>query len=96
MAATNVQVDPSQTTKDITLQPMMKIKSTNFQFHDNVFVYPEELKMLIVALQHSALSKVMFSSFFIPVAWLSLAGSTTTFSKTMNTITFQLVNDKKF
>ena len=86
----------SQTTEDITSNPIMKIQSTNYQVLGDVDFYPEELRMLIVALQHLVLSTVMFRSFVVPLTWLSLDGSTATYSKTMQIVTFQLTNDKKF
>ena len=95
MAATNANVDPSQTTDDITSQPLMKIQST-IRVQSDVTQYPEELQILIVALQNSSLSMAMFSSFSMPMTWLSLASSTAVYSKTMKVVTFQLINDKKF
>ena len=86
----------SHTTKDVTSQPIMKIQSTNFQVQGDVTVYPEELKMLIVSLQHSVLSRAMFNSFPVPVSWLSVVFSTATYNKTISIVTFQLMNDKKF
>lgn len=74
----------------------MKIQSTSYQVVGDVDAYPEGLRMLIVALQNSVLSMAMFSSFSVPLTWLLFAGSTTTHSKTMWIVTFQLVNDMKF
>lgn len=78
MATPNTIIDPSQTTNDITSQPLMKIQSTNFQVQADVSLYLDELKMLIVALKNFVLSKVIFDAFVVPVSCLSLAGSTTT------------------
>ena len=52
--------------------------------------------MLIVALKSVVFSTAMFNSFDVPMSWLSLAGSTATYNKTMLIVTFQLTNDKKF
>ena len=90
MAATQ-----TTTTKYISSRPTTKIQSTNYQLEDDVFVYPDALKMLIVALQHSGLSTAMFNSFDVPMYWLWMAGSTVTYSKAMDIVTFNLVNDKK-
>lgn len=38
----------------------------------------------------------MFDAFPVLVSWLSLAGSTATYSKTTDTISFSLLNEKKF
>lgn len=38
----------------------------------------------------------MFSSFFVSMSWLSLAGSTAVYNKTIKVVTFQLINDMKF
>lgn len=86
----------SQTTEDVSCQPIMKIQSTNYQVLGDVDAYPEGLQMFIIALQNFVLSTSMFNSFLVPLSWLSLTGSTTTYSKTMKIVTFQLVNDKKF
>lgn len=51
--------------------------------------------MLIVALQHSGLAIKMFNSFPVPMSWLSIAGSTASYCKVTNAITFHLVSDKK-
>lgn len=74
----------------------MKIQSTNFRVNPDVDQYPDKLRMLIVALQIPVLSTLMFSSFSIPMSWLSLAGSTTIYNKAMKLVTFQLTSDKKF
>ena len=73
----------------------MKIQSTNFQVDPNVSSYPEELKMLIVALKKSALSTAMFSSFPVPMTWLSMAASTASFNYATDVITFNQVNNKR-
>ena len=67
-------------TKEVISKSLMKIQSTNFQVDPNVSSYPEELKMLIVALKKSALSTAMFSSFPVPMTWLSMAASTASFN----------------
>ena len=79
-----MNVDPSKTTGNATSQPLLKIRSTNYRVQPNVDMYPDELKMLIVALNHSVLS------------WLSLAGLTVIFNKTTKLVTFQLTNEKKY
>ena len=88
-------VAPSQTTDDASSQTIMKIQSTNYQVEGDISLYPEELKMLIVALKNSILSTAMFNLFAVPLSWLSLAGSTANYSKAMDVITFILVNEKK-
>ena len=87
MAAPNVHVDPSQTTDENTSQPLMKIQSTNCQVQPDETQYPDELKKLIVALNHSVLSTIMSTSFSVPMTWLSLTGSTVVFNKTINVVT---------
>lgn len=52
--------------------------------------------MLIVAINHSVLSTVMYSSFFVPMTCLSLTGSTNVFNKMTKVVTFQLTNDKPY
>lgn len=96
MAATNVNIDPSQTTDDATSQPLLKIQSTNYRVQPYVNKYPEDLKMLIVALNHSVLSIVMLSSFSVLMTSLSLVGSTIVFNKTTKVLTFQITNEKKY
>lgn len=81
--------------KTLLHYPIMKIQGTNYQVESNVSLFPEELKMLIVALQHSVLSKPMLNTFAVPISWLSQAGSTATYSKALDTVTFNLINDKK-
>lgn len=73
----------------------MKIPINNYQVDGDVTVYPEELKMLIITLKHSVLSIAMFNSFEVPISWLSMAGSTTSYSKTVDTVTFNLINEKE-
>ena len=70
-----------QTTNDVSSQSLMKIQSTNFSVQSDESVYLEELQILIVALKSSVLSTAMFNSFVVPISWLSLAGSTTTYKK---------------
>lgn len=94
MAATTVNIDPSQTTDEATSQPLLKIQSTNYRVQPNVYAYPNELKMLIVSLNHSVLSTVMSTSFSTLLTWLSLVASTTMFKKTTKVVTFQLTNEK--
>ncbi|CAI9281406.1 unnamed protein product [Lactuca saligna] len=89
-------VDPSQKTDDASSQPLLKIQSSNYRVQPDVTKYPEELKMLIVSLNHSFLSSVMATSFLVPMTWLSLECSTTVFNKTSNVVTFQLTNNKKY
>ena len=74
----------------------MMIQSTNFFVNPEVDQYPEELQMLIVALKSSVLSTAMFSSFSLPMSWLSLSCSMAVYSKAVNMVTFQLTSDKKF
>lgn len=73
----------------------MKIQGTNYQVEWDVSLYPEELKMLIAALKSFVLSTAMFNSFVVPLSLLSQARSTATYSKALDVITFNLVNDKK-
>ena len=91
--AAAAHVDPS--TEDISSTLVMKIQSTNYYVEGAISQCPEEFKMLIVALKHSVLSKAMFNSFSVPVSWLSQAGSTATYNKASDTITFHLINEKK-
>ena len=91
--AAAAHVDPS--TEDISSALVMKIQSTNYYVEGENSQCPEEFKMLIVALQHSVLSKAMFNSFSVPVLWLCQEGSTVTYNKASDTITFHLINDKK-
>ena len=72
----------------------MKIQSTNYQVDPTVSSYPEELKMLVVALKTSPLSTAMFNSFSVPMSWLSMAASTASYNYTTDVITFNLVNNK--
>ncbi|KAL7609165.1 hypothetical protein Lser_V15G10960 [Lactuca serriola] len=88
MAATNSNTD------EVLSQSLMKIQSTNYQVDPKVSAYPEELKMLIVALKRSPLSTTMFSSFSVPMVWLSRAASTTSYNHTADVITFNLTNNK--
>lgn len=78
------------------MQPLMKIQSTNLQVQSDVSVYHEELQVLIFAHRNSILSKVMFDAFVVLVSWLSLDESTTTYNKTLDSVTFSPVNEKKF
>lgn len=103
MVATNVKIDPSQTINKAKSQPLLKIQSTNYKFQPSVDAYPDELKMLIVALNNFVLSIVMSASFSILMTWLSLdkwqevqINSIVVFNKTTKIITFQLTNDKKY
>ena len=89
MAATNSNTD------EVLSQSLMKIQSTNYQVDPNVSAYPEELKMLIVALKRSPLSTAMFRSFPVPMIWLSWAASTASYNHTADVITFNLVNNKR-
>lgn len=82
-------------TEEVVSQPIMKIQSTSYQVEGDVSLYPNELRMLIVALQHSGLEKAMFDAFAVLMTWLSMAGSTSSYIKAMDVITFYLVNDKK-
>ena len=52
--------------------------------------------MLIVTLKPSILSTTMFSSYALPMSWLSLAGSAITYYNTLDIFTFNLINDKRF
>ncbi|KAL7615776.1 hypothetical protein Lser_V15G03372 [Lactuca serriola] len=85
----------THTTKDASSQPIMKLQITNYQGEADVALYPDERKMVIIALQHSGLSTAIFKSFDVPMPWLSMAGSTATYSNSMDFVTFNLVNDKK-
>lgn len=96
MVAKNVNNDPSQTADEDTSQALLKIQSTNYTVQPNVDVYPDELQMLIVALNHSVLSTVMSSYFAVLMTWLSLAGSIAVFNKTTKVVTFQHTNKKKY
>ncbi|KAL7617007.1 hypothetical protein Lser_V15G03290 [Lactuca serriola] len=88
MAATQSNTD------EVISQLLMKIQSTNYQVDPNVSSYPEELKMLVVALKRSPLSTAMFNSFSVPMSWLSMATSTASYNYNTNVITFNLVNNK--
>ena len=74
---------------------MMKIQSANYQVKGYVSLYPDDLKMMIVGLQHSGLATTMFDAFAVSMTWLSMAGSTASYSKAIDVITFILVNEKK-
>ncbi|KAL7609544.1 hypothetical protein Lser_V15G13888 [Lactuca serriola] len=89
MAVTNSNTDEALS------QSLMKIQSTNYQVDPKVSAYPEELKMLIVALKRSPLSTAMFRSFPVPMIWLSHAASTASYNHTADVITFNLVNNKR-
>ena len=86
----------TNTTDKVASQPIMKIQSTNYQVEADVLMYPEELKIVIVALQHAGLATAMFNAFDVPMSWLSMAGSTATYNKALDVVTFNLVNDKWF
>ena len=87
--------DPTTTTEGVAWQLIMKIQSTNYQVEGDVSLYPEELKMLVVALQHSVLDATMFNSFEVPMTWLSMASSTASYNKATDVITFNRVNEKR-
>ncbi|KAL7604923.1 hypothetical protein Lser_V15G18161 [Lactuca serriola] len=89
MAVTNSNTDK------VLSQSLMKIQSTNYQVDPHVSAYPEELKMLIVALKRSLLSTAMFRSFPVSMIWLSRAASTASYNNTADVITFNLVNNKR-
>ncbi|KAL7601073.1 hypothetical protein Lser_V15G24877 [Lactuca serriola] len=89
MAATNSNTD------EVLSQSLMKIQSTNYQVDPTVSAYPEDLKMLIVALKRSLLSTAMFRSFPVPMVWLSRAASTASYNHTADVITFNLINNKR-
>ncbi|KAL7586161.1 hypothetical protein Lser_V15G40639 [Lactuca serriola] len=89
MAVTNSNTD------EVLSQSLMKIQSTNYQVDPNVSAYPEELKMLIVALKRSPLSTAMFRSFPVPMIWLSRAASTASYNHMVDVITFNLINNKR-
>ena len=86
--------DPTTTT-EVASQPIMKIQSTNYQVEGDVSLYPEELKTLIVALQHSVLATSMFNSIEVSMTWLSMAGSIASYNKDTDIITFNLVNENR-
>lgn len=97
MVAPTGHVDPSNTTtEDATSQTSMKIQSSNFHVKLDVSKYPEELQMLIVALNHYVLSMVMSCLFSVPMTLLSLVGSTLAFNKITKVVMFQLTNEKKY
>ena len=73
----------------------MKLQSSKYQVKDDVSVYPDKLQMVIVAHKHSGFSTAMFNYFDVHMSWPSTAGSTATYSKSMDVVTFNLVNDKK-
>lgn len=52
--------------------------------------------MFIIALNHSVLSTTMSASFYIPMAWLSLVGSTVVYNMTVKVVTFQMATEKRF
>lgn len=58
-------------------------------------MYPEELQILILALQHSIFSKAMFDALPVPVSWISPVGSTAPCNITLNIVTFSLLKEKK-
>ena len=58
----------TNTTEDVVSQLIMKLQSTNYQVEADVSLYPQELKMMIVALQHSGLSTAMFNAFDVPMS----------------------------
>ncbi|KAL7605237.1 hypothetical protein Lser_V15G14681 [Lactuca serriola] len=82
-------------TEEVISQSLMKIQSTNYLVDPNVSSYPEELNMLIVALKRSPLSTTIFSSFPIPMTWLSMATSTASYNYSTDIITFNLMNNKR-
>lgn len=89
MAAPTGNFDPSNTTnEENTSHPLLKIQSTNLNLLLDVTQYPKQLEMLIVALNHSALSTIVLSSFYVPITWLSLVGSLVVFYKTMKIVIF--------
>lgn len=96
MAAQLGHVDPSNTTEDVTSQPILEISSSNYWVQHDVLKYPYELKMLIVALNHSFLSTIMDASFSVTMIRLYVAGSTTVFNKTSKVVMFQLTNDMTY
>lgn len=97
LTAPTGHVDPSNTTtEDATSQTSMKIQSSNFHVKLDVSKYPEELQMLIVALNHYVLSMVMSCLFSVPMTLLSLVGSTLAFNKITKVVMFQLTNEKKY
>ena len=81
-------------TNEVLSQPIMKIQSTNYHVEGNVSLYPEELKMLIIALQNSGLATIMFNSFAVLITWLSMAASAASYSMATYVITFNLINEK--
>ena len=86
----------TNTTEEVASQPIMNIQSTNYQVEADVSLYPEELKIRVVALQYSGLSTAMFNAFDVLMSWLSMVGSTSTYSKALDVVTFNLVNEKRF
>ncbi|KAL7598786.1 hypothetical protein Lser_V15G23126 [Lactuca serriola] len=82
-------------TDEVLSQSLMKIQSTNYQVDPNVSSYPEGLKMLIVALKRSPLSTAIFSSFSVPMTWLSMAASSASYNYATDVITFNLINNKR-
>lgn len=67
MAAPSGYVDRSNTIEDAQSQPLLRIQSSNYYAQPDVSEYPDELKMLIVDLNHFVLLLVMSDSFSVPV-----------------------------
>ena len=85
----------SPTTDEIISFSILKIQGSNYQVELDLSKYPEELHMLVVALQNSVLSKAMFDSFAAPMSWLSKAGSTASYNKETGCVEFTMVNDTR-
>lgn len=96
MMAVHEHVDQSQTTYNITSQPLMKIQSTNYRVQPDVTQYPDDLKTFIVGLNHSVLSTTMSALFYVMMSWLSLSSSTVVYNTTVKVVTFQMATKKKF
>ena len=95
MAIPTANVDPSNNTnKEEISQPLLKIQSLNLRLLPTVDQYPEQLQMLIIALNHFVLSTMLSSPLAVPRTWLSLIGSMVVFNKTTKVVTFQLTNNK--
>ena len=88
-------VTSSPTTEEVVSVPILKIQGSNYQVESDLSKYPDELKMLVVALQNSVLSKAMFDFFVVPMSWLSKAASTASYNKETGCVEFTMVNDTR-
>ena len=88
-------ITSSPTTEEVISVPILKIHGSNYQVESDLSKYPDELKMLVVALHNSVLSKAMFDSFAVPMSWLSKAGSTASYNKKTGSVEFTMVNETR-